>query len=146
MEQQENKKQEQQQEQKLYTQEQLDNAIAAAKKRVIKDTIEVDKYKDLETKYNQLNQKVITYDLMEKLSKRNIKSKDVANDFIKLNSDLLNVDNQKLDELLDERVKKYNYMFEKDNKTFIDNLPNGKPVKTDADKAKEVLDYFINKK
>lgn len=146
MEQQENKKQEQQQEQKLYTQEQLDNAIAAAKKRVIKDTIEVDKYKDLETKYNQLNKKLSTYDLMEKLSKKNIKSNDIANDFIKLNSDLLNVDNQEQDKLLDERIKKYNYMFKQDDKSFIDNLPNSKPVKTDADKAREVLDYFINKK
>lgn len=103
---------------KTYSQEEFDNAIASAKKRVEakfeKAYVSKEEYDNLSAKYTELEHSAkqpYIKDAFEKLGGR----KEAFNDFIKLNPNLYDTEIKDLESVIGETSKNSPYMF---NKSF----------------------------
>lgn len=117
---------------KTYSQEEFDNAIASAKKRVEtkieRDYVSKADYDALKQQYTQLEH------LTKDASIRNAFEKaggrvDAYNDFIKLNANLYDVDSKELDSKISEVSKQSPYLFKTQefHATVSENVEQAKP-------------------
>lgn len=99
---------------KIYTQEDMDNITSKVKERqaekYAKTHIELAKYQELETKYNELinTNKINSF---KETFKANGGNMDAYNDFISTNKDILDLEGDKLTQKLNELKETKKYFF-----------------------------------
>lgn len=107
---------------KTYTQEEYDTAIGGIKKRfetkIEKDYVSKTSYDELNDKYNQL----LRQNRQPKIEETYLKvggKKEAFNDFLTLNNDLYDVKDNDLEKNIQDKQKKFSYMFDKVDKSVI---------------------------